>query len=127
MKEEERQLLEALYRDRALLVRAQLGRVVEELVERQLISAEMGRSIAAELRDLGTIILQLSPEHDNVPDLNRPDRLLLEKERRELTKELRAEQREAWRDFQLLRRELRELERELAQQRQQQHRLSEWL
>lgn len=106
--------LGAIHEDKKKLLTDQLKSIDEEIVERQLIGAENALGVNDELLELGSEIANRSPPHENSPDLERKDRMTLQRDKRALTRELREEQRDTWKDVQPLREEEREVEQELA-------------
>ena len=76
---------------------------------------------------LRSAIMNLEPAHENAPDVERKDRIVLERARLDLTKEFREEERDAWKDIQQLRREEREVEKELTTDDQRHKRIKDLL
>lgn len=103
-------LLGALHQERTTRLREQLDRIRREINTRRLVSAEQTIWLYEQRAELTTIILRLLPEHEDAPDPHRIIRQALERERRELDRELVVELRERWRDVQELRREERALD-----------------
>ncbi len=121
------EVLGGLHRDKQHVLKEQLKSIEKEIVERQLITADTAITVHEEVREVGTEIENLRPAHENAPDVERKDRLVLERERLDLTKELREDQRDAWKDVQILKREEREVEKELLGNEQQHKRTKEVL
>ena len=95
------------------MLKGQLNSIEREIVERRLISADTSVAVNEEAGELANEIANLRPANLQVPDGERRDRVVLEREKLDLTKELREEQRDAWKDVQNLKREEREVENEL--------------
>jgi hypothetical protein len=112
------ELLSALHGDKKSVLRAQLRTIEGEIQERERISKNNEQRVQEEAGTLRNAIINLEPPHANAPDVERKDRMVLERERLELTKELRLEERDAWKDVQQLRREEREVEKELTTEEQ---------
>jgi hypothetical protein len=116
-------LLELLQQEKATVLRSQLASISIDAGERQRISNVISSSLEQEVLEVSSTILNLT-QHDQ-PDAYLKERVTLEEHRRTLTRELRAEQRDAWKDCQELRREQRMLELELVQSRQRRERLED--
>jgi hypothetical protein len=69
-------------------------------------------SVYERIAEVTARILRLLPEHENAPDPHERDRHLLERERRDLQRELDEELRSRWRDVQALKEEQRRLRNE---------------
>src|SRR6266404_4426086 len=95
----------AIHEDKKKLFTDQLKDIDAEIVERQLIGADNTLSVNDELLELGSEIANRSPHSQNSPDLERKDRMNLQRDKRSLTRELREEQRDTWKDVQPLREE----------------------
>ena len=121
------ELIGALHGDKTAVLRGQLRRIEEEIVERRRISKENEALLEEEASVLRNAILNLEPAHENASDVERKDRMVLERERLDLTKELRQEERDAWKDIQQLRREEREVEKELTTGDQRHKRIKDLL
>ena len=80
-----------------------------------------------EVGQLDNTMANLRPAHEHSPDVERKDRMVLEREKLDLTKELREEQRETWNDVQALKREERDVEKELMSEDQRHKRTKELL
>jgi uncharacterized protein with von Willebrand factor type A (vWA) domain len=106
-------VLGALHGDKQHVLKEQLRSIEKEIVERRLINADTAIQVNEEVQELGSEIENLRPAHENAHDVERKDRLVLERERLDLTKELREDQRDGWKDVQMLKREEREVENEL--------------
>jgi hypothetical protein len=113
VKDEVDELLGALHGDKQKVLKGQLTSIEREIVERRLISADTSVAVNEEAGELANEIANLRPANPHVPDVERKDRVVLEREKLDLTKELREEQRDAWKDVQMLKREEREVENEL--------------
>ena len=111
-------LLGGLHRDRTSTIEEQLRALEHEIAKRRLVSAETVVTLFGQIGELREQILKLLPEHESAPDLKRLEREPLERERRELERELQEELRNRWRDQQELRREHRQLTREQTEENQ---------
>lgn len=127
MSDEIGDVLGGLHDDKQKVLREQLRRIEQEIVERRLISADTSLSVNDALTELGTEIANLRHDGEGLPDVERKDRMVLERERLDLSKELRFEVRDAWKDVQELRREEREVEKELLGNEQRHKRTKELL
>lgn len=117
----------ALTGDKRAVLKDQLQRLEREVVERLLIDVLTRAAVEGEVTDIRGEIIRLQPPDGQGDDpVARRDRLALEKERADLTKELRAEQRDCWRDVQELKREERQVEKELLTVHQRDKRLREF-
>lgn len=121
------EIIGALHGDKQRVLKGQLQSIEEEVVERKVISAEVALGVNEELSKLRNEIINLEVPHENAVDVSRKDRMVLERERLELSKELREEQRDAWKDVQQLKREEREVEKALTTQEQDHKRVKELL
>ena len=121
------ELLGALHGDKKRVLKGQLTDIEKEIVERRLIAADTSIAVNDEIGELRNEVVNLQPASEQMPDVARKDRFALERERSELAKELRFEQRDAWKDVQQLRREEREVEKELTISVQQHKRVRELL
>ena len=119
--------LSAIQGDKEAVLKEQLGSIEEEIVERRLIGADTALAVEEEVTDINSKILNLSPAHENAPDVERKERMEVEKEKLELTRELRDEQRDSWKDVQNLKKEEREIEKELTDAEKRQKRMQELL
>ena len=117
----------ALTGDKRAVLKDQLQRLEREVVERLLIDVLTRAAVEGEVTDIRGEIIRLQPREGQGDDpVARRDRLALEKERADLTKELRTEQRDCWRDVQELKREERQVEKELLTVHQRDRRLREF-
>jgi hypothetical protein len=105
--------LDDVHADNKRLLKAQLRSIEEEIVERRLIAVDTSLQVHDEVGELDNTMANLRPPHENAPDVERKDRMILEREKLDLTKEIREEQRDSWKDVQNLKREEREVEKEL--------------
>lgn len=121
------EVLGALHGDKQKVLKGQLKGIEQEIVERRLIAADTSLSVNDELTELGSEISNLRHADENQPDVERKDRMVLEREKLDLTKELRVEERDAWKDVQQLKREEREVEKELVGNEQRHKRTKELL
>ena len=121
------EILGALHGDKKTVLKGQLTDIEKEIVERRLIAADTSIAVNDEIGELRNEIVNRQPANEHMPDVERKDRLALEREKSELTRELRLEQRDAWKDVQQLRREEREVEKELTVSVQQHKRFKELL
>lgn len=119
--------LNDLHADQKKVLEGQLLSIEEEIVERRLIAADTSLQVHDEVGTLRNAIVNLTPAHENAGDVDRKDRLMLEREQRDLTKEVREEQRDSWKDVQQLKREVREVEKELASEERQHRRAKDLL
>jgi hypothetical protein len=120
-------IVTGLHDDKKRVLKGQLRSIEEEIVERRLIAADTSLQVHDEVHDLNNAILQLLPPHPHVPDVERKDRMVLEREKLDLTKEVREEQRDSWKDVQQLKREEREVENVLLGEEQRHRRTKEFL
>jgi len=120
-------ILESLHGDKQQVLKEQVKQIDEEIVERKVISTENAVTVNEEVGEISNEILNLRPAHENAADVGRKDRTVLEREKLDLTKELREERRDAWKDVQQLKREEREVEKELLGNDQRQRRTRELL
>jgi hypothetical protein len=120
-------LLGSLHADKKAVLKGQLRTIEKEIVERRLISADTSLSVGEEIGEVRNEIVRLEPAHENAPDVERKDRMVLEREKLELSKELREEIRDSWKDVQMLRREEREVAKELTTDEQRHRRTREML
>ena len=112
-----------MYEDKRTVLRSQLAGIALEIGERRRITGSITKALNEEVLDLSSTIANLTrPE---TPDLYLKERVTLEEHRRTLTRELRGEQLNAWRDVQELRREQRSIEQELVQGMQRIKRLED--
>jgi hypothetical protein len=101
-------VLDALHGDRKGVLTAQLRSIEEEVVERRLIATDTTLVVHDEVNALTNEVI-------NMPDSQRVERLQLMREQRGLRREVRDEQRNAWKEVQALRQEERLVEKELLQ------------
>jgi D-ribose pyranose/furanose isomerase RbsD len=113
--------------DRKQVLKGQLRSIEEEIVERRLIAADTSLQVHDEVGELDTTMANLRPAHEHAPDVERKDRMILEREKLDLTKEIREEQRDTWKDVQNLKREEREVEKELTTEEHEHKRTKELL
>jgi hypothetical protein len=113
--------------DKKRLLKGQLRSIEEEIVERRLIASDTSLQVHDEVGVLDNTMANLRPAHENAPDVERKDRMILEREKLDLTKEIREEQRDSWKDVQQLKREEREVEKELVGEEQRHNRVKELL
>lgn len=107
-------VIDALHGDKKAVLKDQVKTIEDEIGERRLIAADTSLVIKDELQELRTESLNLTHAEEGLGDRDRKDRLAVEKERLDLSRELRGEQRDSWKDVQNLRREEREVEKELS-------------
>lgn len=119
--------LDASHQDKKHLFKNQLRGIEEEIVERRLIASDTALQVHDEVGELDNAIANMRPAHENAADVERRDRMVLEREKMELTKELREEQRDSWKDVQRLKEEEREVEKELVGEEQRHKRTKELL
>jgi hypothetical protein len=119
--------LDAAHTDKKSLFKNQLRSIEEEIVERRLIASDTTLQVHDEVGELENVIANLRPMHESAPDTERRDRMVLEREKMELSKELREEQRDSWKDVQHLKQEEREVEMELVGENQRHKRTKELL
>jgi hypothetical protein len=111
--------LDAAHTDKKSLFKNQLRSIEEEIVERRLIASDTTLQVHDEVGELENVIANLRPMHESAPDT--------EREKMELSKELREEQRDSWKDVQHLKQEEREVEMELVGENQRHKRTKELL
>ena len=119
--------LDEAHADKKQLFKGQLRSIEQEIVERRLIAADTALQVHDEVGELDNTIANLRPAHENAPDIERRDRMVLEREKLDLTKELREEQRDSWKDVQHLKTEERTVEKELVGEEQRHKRTKELL
>jgi hypothetical protein len=107
-------VIDALHGDKKAVLKDQVKTIEEEIGERRLIAADTTLVVKDELHELRNESLNLTHSEEGLGDRDRKDRLAVEKERLDLSRELREEQRDAWKDVQNLRREEREVVKELS-------------
>lgn len=120
-------VIDALHGDKKAVLKDQVKTIEEEIVERRLIAADTALGIHEELTELKNESQNLNHAGEGLPDRDRKERLAVEKERLDLSRELRAEQRDAWKDVQNLKREEREVEKELSTSEKEHRRSRELL
>lgn len=120
-------LFGGLHDDKQKVLKEQIKTIEAEIVEREVISVENRVTVDHEVGELQNEILNLRPPHEQVADVQRKDRVVLEREKLDLTKELREERRDAWKDIQQLKREERDVEKELLGNEQRHKRTKELL
>jgi hypothetical protein len=119
--------LDGVHADKEKVLKGQLRSIEREIVERRLIAADTSLQVHDEVSDLRNDIINLTPAHENTPDVARKDRMVLEQEERALTKEIREEQRDTFKDVQALKREERDVEKELLTEEQRHKRTKDLL
>jgi len=107
-------VIDALHGDKKAVLKDQVKTIEEEIGERRLIAADTSLVIKDDLQELRNESLNLTHTEEGQGDRDRRDRLAVEKQRLDLSRELREEQRDSWKDVQNLRREEREVEKELS-------------
>jgi hypothetical protein len=107
-------VIDALHGDKKAVLKDQVKTIEDEIGERRLIAADTSLVIKDELQELRNETLNLTHTEEGQGDRDRKDRLAVEKQRLDLSRELRGEQRDSWKDVQNLRREEREVEKELS-------------
>jgi len=112
-------LLGTLHHDKVASLEDRLRAIDLELNHRRLLGQEHTVRILEQLEVLNAEIFRLRPEADHAIDAHHLKRAPLEREQRELERQIIEEQEERWRDEQALRREQRELRQ--AKQEQWQH------
>lgn len=112
-------LLSNLHDDKIASLEDRLRAIDLELNHRRPIGQERAVRLLEQLELLNEEILRLRPEGDHAVDLHHVRRAPLEREHRDLQRELDEERTERWRDEANLRREQRELRQ--AKQEQWQH------
>src|ERR1051326_8839081 len=90
--------LSAINESKTKVLAAQRKDIDGEIVERRLTASDTTLQVEDELREVNTELLNLAPAHENASDTTRKERIVLEKEKHELTKEEREEQRDTWKD-----------------------------
>lgn len=120
-------LLGALHSDKKAVLKGQLTDIEKEIVERRLIAVDTSTAVNEEIGELRHEIINMRPAHAYVPDVERKDLVVLEREKLDLTKELREEQRDAWKDVQQLKEEERQVEKELVSEEQRHKQTKELL
>jgi hypothetical protein len=118
-------LAAALHGDKEHVLKEQVKEIHNEIGERRLIAADTSLAIEGEVLEIDSERSNLQPHNPQEPDLGRKDRAVLEKEKLDLTKELRTEQRESWKDVQNLKREERDATKELLTQETRRKRLDD--
>lgn len=120
-------VIDALHGDKKAVLKDQVKTIEEEIGERRLIAADTSLVIKDELQELRNETLNLTHAEEGQGDRDRKDRLAVEKQRLDLSRELRGEQRDSWKDVQNLRREEREVEKELSTSEKEHRRARELL
>jgi hypothetical protein len=121
--EELSDVLGSLHADKARVLRTQLSGIAVEITERYRIANVLTTALNDEALEIGSTLLNLVKQE--CADAYLRERIALSEQRRTLTKELRSEQRESWRDVQELRREQRTIEQELVEAGQRRQRLED--
>lgn len=120
-------VIDALHGDKKAVLKDQVKTIEDEIGERRLIAADTSLVIKDELQELRNETLNLTHTEEGQGDRDRKDRLAVEKQRLDLSRELRGEQRDSWKDVQNLRREEREVEKELSTSEKEHRRARELL
>ena len=120
-------VVDALHGDKKAVLKEQVKTIEEEIGERRLIAADTSLVIKDELQELRNESLNLTHTEEGLGDRDRKDRLAVEKQRLDLSRELREEQRDSWKDVQNLRREEREVVKELSTSEKEHRRARELL
>lgn len=105
------EIVAALHGDRAGVLKAQLTSIDAEIGERRLVAVDTTLVVHDELGRLRDEELNLT--NDQNPNEHLRERLALQQEELGLSRELREEQRDSWKDVQSLRQEQRLVEKEL--------------
>src|SRR5438034_930864 len=92
-------LLGDLHADRTGTVEEQLESLELDIARRRLVSAETVVTLFGQIGELREQILKLVPEHEGATDHQRAVREPLERERRQLERELQEELRNRWNDL----------------------------
>lgn len=117
----------ALSGDKRGVLEAQLKSIQREKLERFVIEIFGGKDISETVSELRNELLRMQPPDGQVESpQDRKDRLVVEKEVLDLSKEGREEKRNTWRDVQNLEREQREVEKELLTAGQRDKRLHDF-
>lgn len=103
------ELLGTLHYDKIASLEDRLRAIDLELNHRRLIGQERSVRLLEQLEILNAEILRLRPEGEHAIDVHHVRRAPLEREQRELQREVDEEREDRWRDEQNLRREQREL------------------
>ena len=120
-------LTAALSGDKRAVLEAQLKSIDREKLERFVIEIFGGKDIDDTVSDLRNELLRMQPQDGQAENpQDRRDRLVVEKEILDLTKEGRDDKRNTWRDVQNLEREKREVEKELLTADQRDKRLHDF-
>ncbi len=106
------EVLLGLHRDKLVTISEQLLQLERDIAHRRLIGAEHTARLFEHIEDLTTDINRLLPEHALATDPHRVIRQGLERERRELQREITDELIHRWRDLERLKAEQRTLARE---------------
>jgi hypothetical protein len=120
-------VIDALHGDKKAVLKDQVKTIEDEIGERRLIAADTSLVIKDELQELRNETLNLTHTEEGQGDRDRKDRLAVEKQRLDLSRELRGEQRDSWKDVQNLRREEREVEKEISTSEKEHRRARELL
>ena len=118
-------LAAALHGDKETVLKAQVKDIHDEIGERRLIAVDTSLAIEGEVLEIDSERANLQPRNPQEPDTQRQARMTIEKEKLDLTKELRTEQRESWKDVQNLKREERDATKELLTQEARRKRLDD--
>lgn len=120
----------ALHGDKEEVLKGQHESIEQEIRKREAIDDENLKHVEEDIVLLHNEILgfkRLEGEHARESPDERRDRLNLVKEELDLTKELRLENRDAWKDLQVLKQEERVVEKELTTLAQRKKRYDEIL
>lgn len=118
----------ALTGDRQAVLKDQLRRIDGEIITRLAINLTTRHAIHELLAHVRADQLRIEPAHEGLPEnaTTLRERLGLQREFRQLVRELSEEQRACWNDTQALKAEARLLEKELLQLKQRDRRLGEF-
>jgi hypothetical protein len=119
----------ALHGDKEIVLTQQHLSIEQQIAERERIDKENLLKVAADLAAVHNEVLALTPDEMAAragPEARR-DMINLVKEEIGLSKEMRAETRDTWKDIQLLKTEERIVEKELTQVEQRKKRYDELL
>lgn len=119
----------ALHGDKEIVLTQQHMSIEQQIAERERIDKENLLKVAADLAAVHNEVLALTPDEMQAragPEARR-DIINLVKEEIGLSKEMRAETRDTWKDIQMLKTEERIVEKELTQVEQRKKRYDELL
>ena len=119
----------AVHGDKEDLLHLQHALIQEEVKERKAIERSNLAGISADAQEVGDEMRKLEPENESSIDdpNNRKERHVLEREKLQLSREARAEERAYWTDVQPLTREDRDIHKALLVQDQRKKRIDELL